>query len=77
MRAEEIAREAVKLAEGTDSPVMQAGAHSALAETLRIGGNDPGAAAELERAVELYDEKGHIVARDRALQALASLAATR
>jgi len=77
VRAEEIARETVKLAEGTDSPAMQAGAHSALAETLRIGGNELGAAAELERAVKLYDEKGHIVARDRALQALATLTATR
>jgi class 3 adenylate cyclase/tetratricopeptide (TPR) repeat protein len=77
VRAEEVAREAVELAERTDSPVMQADAHSALAETLRLGGNDAEAAAELERAVELYDAKGHIVARDRAVQSLATLAATR
>jgi ATP/maltotriose-dependent transcriptional regulator MalT len=77
LRAEEIAREAVELAERTDSPVGQADARSALAETLRLGGNDAGAAAELERAVELYDEKGHVVARDRAIRSLATLAATR
>ena len=77
VRAEAIAREAVALAERTDSPVMQADAHSALAETLRLGGNDAGAAVELEHAVELYDAKGHIVARDRAAQSLATLVATR
>jgi ATP/maltotriose-dependent transcriptional regulator MalT len=77
VRAEEVGRDAVELAERTDSPVMQADAHSALAETLRLGGDDAGAAAELERAVELYDAKGHIVARDRAVQSLATLAAPR
>ena len=77
VRAEAVAREAVELAGRTDSPAMQADAHSALAETLRLGGNDAGAAAELEQAVELYDAKGHIVARDRAAQSLATLVATR
>ena len=76
-RAEEIARGAVALAEGTDSPVMQGDAHTSLAETLRLVGDDAGAAAELERAVQLYDQKGHVVARDRALESLATLAATR
>ncbi len=76
-RAEAIAREAVVFAERTDSPVMQADAHSALAETLRLGGNDAEAATELERAIELCEAKGHIVARDRAAQSLATLVATR
>ena len=64
VRAEAVAREAVEPAGRTDSPAMQADACSALAETLRLGGNDAGLRPSWNRQSS-YDAKGHIVARAR------------
>jgi tetratricopeptide (TPR) repeat protein len=73
--AEAIAREAVALFAATDMVDDQAHAHAALAEVLSQAGS-PGEAAELERAVKLFESKGNIVGAERARAALVEIPAT-
>jgi class 3 adenylate cyclase/tetratricopeptide (TPR) repeat protein len=75
--AEERARHAVSLAGRTDALAMHGDALADLAEVLRLAGRDREAAEALDQALELYEQKGSTVSRDRAQRALAALAATR
>jgi tetratricopeptide (TPR) repeat protein len=75
--AEERARHAVSLAGRTDALAMHGDALADLAEVLRLAGREREAAEALDRALELYEQKGSTVSRDRAQRALAALAATR
>jgi class 3 adenylate cyclase/tetratricopeptide (TPR) repeat protein len=61
-QAEELAREAIGLADDSDQVDSRAEAHVDLAEVLRLGGRRREAARELELAVWLYKEKGNDVA---------------
>jgi tetratricopeptide (TPR) repeat protein len=60
--AEQLARESVELAFGTDCVNMQADALVDLAETLRLLHRAGEAPELLEQAVELYEKKGNVVA---------------
>ena len=55
----------------------QAHAASSLAEVLGQTGSNGAATTELERAVELYESKGNVVAAERARAALVEIPATR
>ena len=61
--AEQLAREAVALAEETDALNEHAAALLDLAEVLTLGGRD--ARAELEDALALYERKGNLVMAER------------
>jgi tetratricopeptide (TPR) repeat protein len=65
-QAERLAREAVAMAERTDYLELTAEAHAALAEVLHAAGNNEHARLALERAIRLYEQKGNVVAADRA-----------
>ena len=69
--AEQLAREAVRLADTTDDLNRRARAQRSLAEVLAAAGRPGDAASALQRAIELYEEKGNLaaVARLRALRA--------
>jgi class 3 adenylate cyclase/tetratricopeptide (TPR) repeat protein len=69
-------REAVSLAEQTDMLNWHGRALSDLAEVLALGGRDEDAAAELGRAVALYERKGNVVAGAKARRRLAELEET-
>ena len=69
--AEALAREAVALAAETDFLVLRADALMDLAEVLRVTGRDDEATPFVEQALELYEQKGHVVGADRARSALA------
>jgi hypothetical protein len=56
---------------------MHGDALADLAEVLRLAGREREAAEALDRALELYEQKGSTVSRDRTQSALAALAATR
>jgi tetratricopeptide (TPR) repeat protein len=75
--AEALAREAVGLFATTDMVNDQAHATASLAEVLRQTGSNGEAATEFERAVELYESKGNVVAAERARAALVEIPATR
>jgi class 3 adenylate cyclase/tetratricopeptide (TPR) repeat protein len=60
--AEELAREAVELAEPTDFLALQADSATALATVLQAAGRPSEAAPLLTRARELYERKGNVVA---------------
>jgi hypothetical protein len=64
--AERLARDAVALAEATDSLTLHGDALMSLAEVLRASGGDGEAVASLERALELYAAKGNVAAARRA-----------
>ena len=70
--AEELAREALAMAETTDSINSQADACLDLAEVLSLRGESEGATAALGRAVILYERKGNVVMAERARGALAA-----
>src|SRR5439155_25008677 len=55
-----VAREAVKLSEPSDHPVMKAKAFEALGETLHLLGKADEARGALEHAVELHEAKGDV-----------------
>jgi hypothetical protein len=55
----------------------QAHAAASLAEVLTQTGSNGEAATEFERAVELYESKGNVVAAERARAALVEIHATR
>ena len=69
--AEALAREAVALAGETDFLVLHADALMDLAEVLRLTDRDSEAAPFVEQALELYEQKGHVVGAERARALLA------
>ena len=71
--AEAIVREAVKLIEQTDSPVLQANTLMDLAEVLRLGGNGAEAIVHVQEALRLYERKGSLVSAARAARVLDEL----
>jgi tetratricopeptide (TPR) repeat protein len=70
-RAEALGREAVALAAETDFLVLRGDAFMDLAEVLRLAGRDADAVPPLEQALELYEQKGNVVAAERARALLA------
>jgi tetratricopeptide (TPR) repeat protein len=70
--AEDLAREAVALAEPTDALDMRADALVDLAEVLRLVGRKDEPKAVLEDALRLYERKGNVVSAGRVRDALAS-----
>jgi tetratricopeptide (TPR) repeat protein len=62
----ELAGEAVALADRTDALNLRADALVNLAETLQLANAHDEASAALRRAVELYEQKGNLVASSRA-----------
>jgi tetratricopeptide (TPR) repeat protein len=63
--AASVAREAVELAAGTDFTDDHGRAREDLAEVLRLAGHDEDSKAELEQALELYEQKGNTVSSKR------------
>jgi tetratricopeptide (TPR) repeat protein len=74
--AEELAREAVALAEPTDALDVRADALVDLAEVLRLGGRTDETKAVLEDAVRLYERKGDVVSAARVRTVLADVVQT-
>jgi DNA-binding SARP family transcriptional activator len=64
--AEELAREGVAFVEASDFLPVHGDALMDLAQVLRLVGRADEARATLERAVEIYEEKGNVVAAARA-----------
>jgi tetratricopeptide (TPR) repeat protein len=71
--APRLAREAVAIVAATDNINLQADTLVDLAEVLRSTGDEPGAAAALEHAAALYEEKGNLLCARRARDSLASV----
>jgi tetratricopeptide (TPR) repeat protein len=71
--AEILAREAVELGEPTDALDMRAEALRDLAEVLQHAGKSDEARQALDRALELFEQKGNIVSAARVNRALAEL----
>jgi hypothetical protein len=65
-QAEALGREAVALAAETDFLVLRGDALMDLAEVLRAPGRETDAAPFVEQALELYEQKGNVVAAERA-----------
>jgi predicted ATPase len=65
-QAEALAREAVALAAETDFFVLRGDALMDLAEVLRAAGREADAVPFVEQALELYEQKGNVVAAARA-----------
>jgi class 3 adenylate cyclase/tetratricopeptide (TPR) repeat protein len=63
--AARLAREAVALGEGTESPDVQGCAHEDLAQVLLLGGEREESIAAFERAAECYERKGNLVSTER------------
>jgi hypothetical protein len=71
--AERLAREALDLLEGTDMLERRAYANESLAEVLRLAARRDEAASALAQAIALYEQKGNLVATDRARRSLGDL----
>ena len=71
--AEELAREAVRLMEGTDALAGKARFFLDLAAILQAAGKPAEAVEAVERAIELFDRKGSAVGARRARGQLAEL----
>jgi class 3 adenylate cyclase len=71
--ADRLAREAVSLAEGTDMLNFHGHALADLAEVLALNGRPGQGAAQLDRALALYERKGNVVSAARARRRLAEL----
>jgi class 3 adenylate cyclase/tetratricopeptide (TPR) repeat protein len=69
-QAEDLAREAVALVENTDFPDLQAGTFLSLAEVLESAGKTEEAARLTDRARELYERKGNLVAARRMVRSM-------
>jgi tetratricopeptide (TPR) repeat protein len=69
--ASTVAREAVALADKTDSPNLQGDACLNLAEVLRLQGDDDASFEWVERALGHFEAKGNIVSADAAQSLLA------
>jgi tetratricopeptide (TPR) repeat protein len=72
--AEDLAREALELAEGTDNLGSQGSALLALADVLEVAGRSKEAAPLLDRASELFERKGNVVASEKIRELRARLA---
>jgi tetratricopeptide (TPR) repeat protein len=72
--AHDFARRAVQLADRTDALNVRAGAWLALAEAMRLEGNEPDADEAARTAVQIYEAKGNRVAARSALGAVSSAA---
>jgi tetratricopeptide (TPR) repeat protein len=72
-QAEDLAGQAIDLADDSDQVDSRAEAHVDLAEVLRLSGRHGEAARELELAVWLYKEKGNEVAERNARKLLGSI----
>lgn len=70
---ERLAREAVDMAEGTDSLTLRADALSDLGEVLRLAGRPGDATAAVAEAVALYEKKGDVASAERARRRLSRL----
>ena len=75
-RGERLAREAVALAEPTESPNLKGDALVDLAEVLCSSGHTAEARPNLSRALALYQAKGNVVSARRTQAALAGLPVT-
>jgi predicted ATPase len=75
--AEELAREAASLVEPLDFIDLKADVHDALGEVLARAGRSDEAAAALERAIALHEQKGNVVSAAHSRAALADLHAMR
>jgi len=64
--AERLSREAVSLADDTDSPALQADARLGLAHVLRLLGDRGAAERAFAEAIDLYRRKGAVAAIARA-----------
>jgi tetratricopeptide (TPR) repeat protein len=74
--AEALAREALAMAETTDDRIDTGGALVDLAEVLHAGGEAPGEVRScIERAVELFENKGAVAPAERARAWLAAVEA--
>ena len=71
--AERIAREAVAIGQTTDDLDGQGDARADLATVLELAGGREESAAELERALELFERKGNSISAERTRARLASL----
>jgi tetratricopeptide (TPR) repeat protein len=69
-QAEGLARDAVALVESTDFPDLQAGTFLSLAEVLESAGKTEEAARLTDRARELYERKGNVVAARRMVRSI-------
>jgi tetratricopeptide (TPR) repeat protein len=75
--AEQLAREAVAIGDGTDSLVGQGDAYADLAEVLFLAGKPDEAAEALRHALNRYERKEHLVLAQRVRDRLESLGASR
>jgi hypothetical protein len=73
IEAERLAREAVALADATDSLDLRAGTLVALGEVLAEAGRNEEAAASVDEARALYALKGNVAAVEAAETALSSM----
>jgi class 3 adenylate cyclase/tetratricopeptide (TPR) repeat protein len=73
--ARQLVRDAIVIAETTDNLWAQADARLDLAEVLELGGSREEAVGELERALELFERKGHVTGAAKARERLAELQA--
>ncbi len=71
-RVAELAREGVAIADRTDDLNLRAAALANLAEVLRLTDAPDDGAEALRRAVELYEQKGNVVASSRASSLLSA-----
>jgi tetratricopeptide (TPR) repeat protein len=72
--AEQLARDAVAIAEGTDYIEGQGYAYVDLADVLVLARKPAEAVAALEQALERYERKGNVVSAQRTRERLAELA---
>ena len=59
--AEQLAREAVALADSMDFLDHRGAGHLALAEVLRLAGRESEASAEAQESLRLHEQKGNVV----------------
>jgi class 3 adenylate cyclase/tetratricopeptide (TPR) repeat protein len=71
--AERLAREAVKLGDGTSFINIRGDLWRRLGEVLRLAGNEKEAADAMRRALDLYERKGNEVMAERTRRELAEL----
>jgi tetratricopeptide (TPR) repeat protein len=74
---EQLAREAVTLAEATDDIDFHGDALMALAEVLRLADRPGEAVSVIQEALRLYEQKGNLVSADKARSLLEELPSTR
>jgi hypothetical protein len=73
--AEQLAREAVAISEGTDGLNGQGDAYADLAEVLLLGDQADAAGATFDRALDRYERKANLVMAQRMRDRLASAVA--